>query len=120
MRAKGMRCPDQAPLPIEDWERVGATLRTLRETRGFKPDEFANAIGISRPYLGNIEAGRKKLTNALLAKMAEQLAVSQIAIMRPRADQTAIPDIDYRDPAHRRTITYGTAPGVGKHEAGAA
>lgn len=71
-----------SPIESEDWVRVGATLRTLRELRGFKPDEFASEIGISRPYLANIEAGRKKLNNILLAKAAEALRVSQISIMR--------------------------------------
>lgn len=64
-----------------EWKRVGATLRTLRELRGYKPDPFASGIGISRPYLANIEAGRKKLTNVLLARAAEKLQVEQIAIM---------------------------------------
>lgn len=58
-------------------------MRSLRELRGFKPGGFAGTIGISRPYLANIEAGRKKLTNVLLARMADALAVPQIAIMRP-------------------------------------
>lgn len=69
-----------------EWQRIGATLRTLRELRGEKPDPFASAIGISRPYLANIEAGRKKLTNVLLARAAERLQVEQIAIMRPAED----------------------------------
>lgn len=64
-----------------EWVRIGATLRTLRELRGFKPDPFASGIGISRPYLANIEAGRKKLTNVLLARAADKLQVEQIAIM---------------------------------------
>lgn len=74
-----------------DWERVGETLRTLRELRGFKPDEFASAIGISRPYLANIEAGRKKLTNILLAKAANELRVEQIAIMRAVETKQQVP-----------------------------
>ncbi|OZF40782.1 hypothetical protein CH296_00560 [Rhodococcus sp. 14-2496-1d] len=86
----------EATTPFEecDWERVGLTLRYLRETRGYKPDEFASAIGISRPYLANIEAGRKKLTNVLLAKAAKALEIEQLAIMRPRresAGTTSIP-----------------------------
>lgn len=64
-------------------ERVGETLRTLRELRGFGPDAFASQIGISRPHLANIEAGRRKLNNVLLARAAEKLQVPQIAIMVP-------------------------------------
>ena len=80
--SRGKRA-ESTPFAREDWERVGQTLRTLRESRGFKPDEFASKIGISRPYLANIEAGRKKLTNVLLARSAAALCVEQLAIMRP-------------------------------------
>jgi transcriptional regulator with XRE-family HTH domain len=62
--------------------RVGATIRTIRELRGFTPDEFANEVGISRPYLANIEAGRKPLTQILLARIAQKLDVRQVAIAR--------------------------------------
>lgn len=70
-----------------EWVRVGATLRTIREIRGYKPDGFASGIGISRPYLANIEAGRKKLTDVILARAAEALKVEQIAIMLPPKDE---------------------------------
>lgn len=80
--------PKKAEMPDPEWARVGATLRILRETRGFKPDPFASSIGISRPYLANIEAGRKKLTNVLLARAAAALDVPQIAIMLP-SDEVA-------------------------------
>jgi transcriptional regulator with XRE-family HTH domain len=72
-----------------EWVRVGATLRTIREIRGWKPDQFASQIDISRPYLANIEAGRKKLTNVLLARAAMTLQVEQIAIMLPGQDPVA-------------------------------
>jgi transcriptional regulator with XRE-family HTH domain len=75
--------PDQ--IQPED-QRVGATLRHFRELRGFKPDPFAAAIGISRPYLANIEAGRRPLSNVLLARAAEVLRVDQIAIMIPNTE----------------------------------
>ncbi len=42
-------------------------------------------MGISTVYLHNIEAGRKKLTNLLLSRAAEALAIPQIAIMLPSA-----------------------------------
>lgn len=64
-------------------ERVGATLRTLRTTRGWKLGPFATHIGISYAYLSNIEAGRKPLPNHILARAAEALDVEQIAIKRP-------------------------------------
>lgn len=81
--------PKQENQPDPEWARIGATLRTIRELRGFKPDPFASEIGISRPYLANIEAGRKKLTDVLLARAAKALAVEQIAIMRPAEEVAA-------------------------------
>lgn len=70
------------PEELDERERIGATLREMREMRGFKPDELASEIGISRPYLANIEAGRKPLTPVLLARLAKVLEVRQIAIIR--------------------------------------
>lgn len=66
--------------------RVGITLRTLRDTRGWKLGDFATELGISYAYLSNIEAGRKPLTNVLLARAAKVLGVDQIAISHPRQD----------------------------------
>lgn len=63
-------------------ERIGATIKAIRQMRGFKPDEFASEVGISRPYLANIEAGRKPLTEVLLARMADALTVEQVVIAR--------------------------------------
>jgi transcriptional regulator with XRE-family HTH domain len=65
--------------------RQGATLRTFREMRGLKVGELANALGISYAYLSNIEAGRKRLTAPLVAKVAGALAVPQASIVRPDA-----------------------------------
>lgn len=69
---------------IAERQRVGATLRTLREIRGWKLGDFATEIGISYAYLSNIEAGRKPLTNQMLAKVAATLGVEQMAITHPR------------------------------------
>lgn len=84
-RAPAGKGPDSSPFAESDWERVGQTVRTFRELRGFKPDQFASENDISRPYLANIEAGRKKLTNVMLARFAKTLGIEQIAIMRPAA-----------------------------------
>lgn len=67
----------------EERIRVGATLRQLRELQHLSQDELANAIGIARTYLSNIEAGRKPLTRKLLVRVAEVLDVRPISIVRP-------------------------------------
>ncbi|MGZ9829908.1 helix-turn-helix domain-containing protein [Tsukamurella ocularis] len=82
--------PNPAIKAAED-VRVGSTVRVMREMRGYRPDEFASTIGISRPYLANIEAGRKHLTEVLLARTAKALDVPQIAIRRPLVETPAVP-----------------------------
>lgn len=74
-----------APATLAERERVGATLRTLRVTRGWKLGDFATQMDISYAYLSNIEAGRKPLPDHLLARAARLLDVEQIAIKRPEA-----------------------------------
>lgn len=71
-----------APTERAERDRIGATVRQYREMRGFKPDDFATEIGISRPYLANIEAGRKPLTEVLLGRISRALDVRPIAIVR--------------------------------------
>jgi transcriptional regulator with XRE-family HTH domain len=86
-----------APAPIPDREqrerqRVGATLRTHRTRRGYDVNQFSQALGISYSYLSNIEAGRKPLTDILLARAADLLEVEQIAIKIPDSENdTQVP-----------------------------
>jgi transcriptional regulator with XRE-family HTH domain len=98
----------QSPTPRPDDElvRMGATIRAIREKSGASVDELANAVGVSRPQMSNVEAGRRRISNVLLARIAEALSVPQIAIMWPQEGEDIIADIDYRDPKHRRTIRW--------------
>ncbi len=66
----------------EEQIRQGATLRTIRELRGLSANDLALELNISRPYLVNIEAGRKKLNPILVARIAAALEVPQIALVR--------------------------------------
>lgn len=80
-----------APAPLttreeRERQRVGATLRTHRQRRGFDLNQFSSKLGISYSYLSNIEAGRKPLTDILLARAADLLEVDQIAIKIPDAE----------------------------------
>lgn len=63
--------------------RIGATCRGFREKAGLKLGQAANALDISYAYLSNIEAGRKPLTEVLLARMAQLYRVESAAIVRP-------------------------------------
>lgn len=66
----------------EERRRIGETIRTLREARGMSQEELAHALLISRPYVSMIEAGTKRVTPVLVAKIADALAVKQIALVR--------------------------------------
>lgn len=70
-------------------ERVGATLKTLRLSKGADLNWLSSQMDISYSYLSNIEAGRKPLTDKMLARAAAALGVAQIAIKHPDADLTA-------------------------------
>src|SRR3546814_5406443 len=48
---------------------AGNRLRQLRAERGFKQAEFAAALGISTPYLSQIEHDDRPLTPALLERL---------------------------------------------------
>lgn len=77
------------PAEKAERERVGATLKTLRKTRGWDLGPFATELGVSYSYLSNIEAGRKPLTDILLARAARLLDVEQIAIKHPSSELVA-------------------------------
>jgi len=70
-----------------DWERVGATVRQLRTTKGVTQDELATAVGFVRhSSIAQIEAGIKPLTDEKLMKVAEFLGVRPIVIRRPELE----------------------------------
>lgn len=62
--------------------RKGATLRALRTTRGITADQLAKEAQITPSHIYNIEAGRKALTDRLVAIFSEVLKVPQIALIR--------------------------------------
>lgn len=70
-------------LPTPESIRVGSAVKDFRELRGLTPDELANKIPMSRSYLANIEAGRKRLQPVHASRIAEILVVRQISILRP-------------------------------------
>lgn len=72
-----------------EMERVGRTLRVLRERYGYTQDQFCAELGISRSYISLIEAGHKKLNDRLLAKCSKALEVPPLAIKRWDLEEVA-------------------------------
>lgn len=72
---------------LAERERVGATLKALRERDGWKLGDFATQLHISYAYLSNIEAGRKRLPDHLLARASKLLGCPPLAIKHPNLVQ---------------------------------
>ncbi len=69
--------------------RVGATIRQMREMRGMTQEQLSQASMLSRTYVANVEAGRKRLSQKAVARIAEALHVPQISIIVPIPEAAA-------------------------------
>ena len=65
--------------------RVGATIKAMREMRGLTQEQLATAALLSRPFVANVEAGRKPVSEKSLARFSDALRVPQIAIALSKA-----------------------------------
>ena len=78
-----------APTPTKPREldpellRLGATIRALREARGMTQERLSRDSMLSRAFVANVEAGRKKPSMKAIARIAEALVVPQISLIRP-------------------------------------
>lgn len=52
-------------------KNIGRKLRDLRLSRGWKQLEVAEKVGMSRPAISNIEAGKRSLTLSTLQRFCE-------------------------------------------------
>lgn len=75
----GTRLNSTAP-PSEDL-RIGATIREMRQMRGMTQDQLSQEAMVSRAYIANIEAGRKRPSMKAVARIAAALHVPQISII---------------------------------------
>lgn len=62
-------------------QRVGRTVRTLREEQGLSKVDFCLMAGVSRPYLNQIESGRANITIKQLDRLAKSLGVSASTLL---------------------------------------
>jgi transcriptional regulator with XRE-family HTH domain len=68
---------------------LSQNVRRLRSYRGLSQADFAEKIDISIPFLSDIENGKKWVSPATLAKMADALNIEAYELLKP---DTIIPD----------------------------
>ncbi len=62
--------------------RAAKRIREVREAAGFSQGELAARVGLSRPSLVNIEAGRQTITLRQLDAIATALEVQAAELLR--------------------------------------
>ena len=75
----GVRYPAAVAMAMADGARP---LRAWREHRGMTLQALADAAGLSRAYISQIEGGKRIGSAATLAKLAQALGVSVVALIR--------------------------------------
>jgi transcriptional regulator with XRE-family HTH domain len=61
--------------PIPDLERIGATIRDVRERSGERQNATAERAGISARHLRDIELGRERGSRATYLRIATALGI---------------------------------------------
>ena len=56
--------------------KIGLRIKELRAERGVSQEKFANLIGMSRSYFGEVETGKRNVAAVNLEKIAKGLGVS--------------------------------------------
>jgi transcriptional regulator with XRE-family HTH domain len=60
---------------------LGRNLRARREALGISQEEFAEALGVHRTYVGGVERGERNLTLKTVERIAERLGVPAIDLL---------------------------------------
>ncbi len=64
-------------MPLPDiYPLIGQSIQNLRRERGLAQGQLAEKAGISRTYLGQIEAGKKRVAVDILQKITNALNIS--------------------------------------------
>ena len=61
---------------------VGRNLKVYRAERGLSQERLAETLGVHRTYLGGLERGERNLTLRSLERIADQLEVDPISLLK--------------------------------------
>src|SRR3981189_3569765 len=82
---------------------VGSVIRAQRELAALPMRQFAAAVGISNPYLSQIERGLRAPSDAVLAAIAESLQTSAEELYAEAGFVDPTPEEDVDRPARLET-----------------
>lgn len=75
-RAKVQRDQESVPIAVADALLAGQNpIRVWREYRGMTQEQLAQATGVRRSYIAQLESGRRRGSTRVLADIARALAV---------------------------------------------
>jgi transcriptional regulator with XRE-family HTH domain len=63
-------------------QAVGRNVRRWRERRGLSQEALADQLGLHRTYVGGIERGERNLSLKSVERLAEQLGVRPLDLLR--------------------------------------
>ena len=66
---------------------VGINLRNHRKAMGLSQEDFADYVGVHRTYMGALERGERNLTLQSLERIASQIGVQPLDLLRPPAEK---------------------------------
>lgn len=72
----------------------GATVRQLREARGWSQEQLAERAGLNRSYIGEIERGTSIASIVTVDKLARALDVSMESLLKLPRNGTAPQTVD--------------------------
>lgn len=61
---------------------LGRNLRKYREAKGISQENFAHELGFHRTYMGAIERGERNLSLRSVERLAQQLEVEPLTLLR--------------------------------------
>jgi len=68
---------------VGDLQRiVGRNLRAYRQAQGLSQEAFADQLSVHRTYMGALERGERNLTLQSVERLAEELGVEAITLLR--------------------------------------
>lgn len=74
-------------------QRIASRLRSAREMAGLSQGQVAEILGIHRPTISEIEAGRRKVASEELLRFAEVYRVSAVWLLDEQDEEDSDPHL---------------------------